>query len=447
MKRKKLPSKKHKGIFIYCSKCKKYYSYTKKREEGKTVEPLCGESGKVYSKCKYPEKQKYKARVHVSGSINNTTSKVLNAKTYEEAVVQTVEFSNNFYSTILSSFYEEETKQSSKRIYLLEAQAAYIDFLADVDVPEHKKKHRSKDNIENHIRSLKYFNNTLKNKKVNIRLLPIDLIDDTHVGYFHTYLTKNLGNRSYNKYMDFLKHFFSWIISNHNLKLTNPFESIQRKSTTTDKKTITGKEFNALLGSIVPENGIYIYHTTNKKIKKNFYSPFLKDALLLGLHTGGRREEITGLKWNMIHEREGRPMFIEVVNLKVERKKKVENMGEVAPKIIPITSGLLDVLMDFGYEKKKGTNDFILKIDREKYSLNTILEKISKGFSHYYKQLNTGRDLQFKCLRKTYLTYLEHVAKGDTKSLSSHASDEVLQKHYIDERIVSKAIQEVRIFG
>ena len=36
--------------------------------------------------------------------------------------------------------------------------------------------------------------------------------------------------------------------------------------------------------------------------------------------------------------------------------------------------------------------------------------------------------------------------KSDTKKLSSHATDEVLKKHYIDERIINSAIKNLKIF-
>lgn len=36
--------------------------------------------------------------------------------------------------------------------------------------------------------------------------------------------------------------------------------------------------------------------------------------------------------------------------------------------------------------------------------------------------------------------------KGDTKTLSSHSTDDILQKHYIDEKIVSSAVKNLNIF-
>jgi hypothetical protein len=58
-----------------------------------------------------------------------------------------------------------------------------------------------------------------------------------------------------------------------------------------------------------------------------------------------------------------------------------------------------------------------------------------------------GRELQFKHLRKTYLTYLAMTMKDDTGFLSSHTSKEVLRRHYIDENVVLKAMKNVEIFN
>ena len=100
-----------------------------------------------------------------------------------------------------------------------------------------------------------------------------------------------------------------------------------------------------------------------------------------------------------------------------------------------------------GYENKKGKDEYLISPDRSKTSTYALMDNLSKGFSHFYKQLGTGRDLQLKSLRKTYLTYLSAALSGDTKSLSSHTTDEVLQKHYVDEKIVSKAVKELNIFN
>ncbi len=181
--------------------------------------------------------------------------------------------------------------------------------------------------------------------------------------------------------------------------------------------------------------------------KRNMYRPYLKDGIRLGLHTGGRGEEVVQLKWNMIYEKEGVPSYIMIANYKVERQKGEGFNDNVKPKFFPITVSLKKTLYDMGYEIKKGKDEYLLHPDRDDISYKTIIDNISKGFTHFYKLLNTGRNIQFKHLRKTYLTHLRIALGDDTKELSSHASDEVLEKHYIDKRIVDKAVKELNIFG
>lgn len=57
-----------------------------------------------------------------------------------------------------------------------------------------------------------------------------------------------------------------------------------------------------------------------RKQKRNLYKSYLKNGIELALYTGGRREEVIDLKWNMITEKNNIPTYIEMKNLKVERQ-------------------------------------------------------------------------------------------------------------------------------
>ncbi len=149
----------------------------------------------------------------------------------------------------------------------------------------------------------------------------------------------------------------------------------------------------------------------------------------------------------MVHEINGALAFIELKNYKVERSLGDGFNDNVAPSIIPITASLKSLLVQLGYKDYKQTQEYILCPNRSDTSSNAIMNNLSKGFSHYYKKLNTGRQLQLKCLRKTYLTHLNNILKGNAKSLSSHSTNTILKRHYIDETILSSAIAEMNIFG
>lgn len=448
MKQLKLPTQKYKGMVVYCSKCRKHFSWTKKQEEQKVLEPVCGQSKGRLSSCKFKDKQSYKVKVHIPGTRKGEVSKVLQSKRYDEAIIEAVEFRAEFKRTLHGHNPNPIHPKKATRTYLFDAQIRYIDFLADIDVPEHQKRNRSEDYIKQLLKSLEYFNDCLKENDINKRLLPIDRVDDSHVGYFHANLNaRGFKSRTYNKHMGNLKIFYKWAIQNYNLKIgSNPFDKVKNKPTVYKKETITGDEFRKLLVQITPENGKFERKTKNGTKKMNYFCSYLKDALELALHTGGRREEIAILRWDMIKEIDGKPTYIEVRNLKVERITKREGQDSIAPKIVPITSGLMEVLLRMGYQEKKGSTDFIICPDRKRTSIGAIKNRMTDGFSFFYNQLNTDRSLQFKCLRKTYLTYLDLAMKGDSKLLSSHSNDEVLQKHYIDQKIVAKAVKELHIF-
>ena len=71
---------------------------------------------------------------------------------------------------------------------------------------------------------------------------------------------------------------------------------------------------------------------------------------------------------------------------------------------------------------------------------------MSKGFSHYYNKLNTGRKLTFKCLRKTYITHLALSLGLNARVITRHSSEDVIIKHYLDERIITKVADGFEVF-
>ena len=73
---------------------------------------------------------------------------------------------------------------------------------------------------------------------------------------------------------------------------------------------------------------------------------------------------------------------------------------------------------------------------------------LSRGFSHYYNQLKTGRKLTFKCLRKTYITNLEiYMGNGNTKSITGHSDNQVIERNYIDKKEIAKSAMNFEVFS
>ncbi|QKX04192.1 hypothetical protein HN014_04465 [Aquimarina sp. TRL1] len=453
-RRKKLPLQKHEGLCIYCNECQKHYFWTKKvkrEKNGKTtkIEPQCGKSNSKFSNCQFFDKHRYKARLHVPGSKDSKVSKTFDVTQYADAVVETIKFKKKFLQDI-NTIEDNDSHNEKRSAYLFDAQLAYIDFLDNIGVPEHEKVQRSDSHIKEQMKCLTLFNEALSKNKVNKKVTPVHRITNIHVGYFHTYLLndKNYKNKTYNNKMVSVKSFFGWAIENYNINQKNPFEKAKHRSVQTEKKTITEQEFKELISpkNMCKENGwVSINNKTAKR--RNIYRDFLADGILLCLHTGGRREEVVELTWDMIHEIDGKIAFIELKNLKVERALGEGFNDNVNASIVPVTASLRNLLVRLGYYENKNTNNYLLCPDRSNISTRTIMDNLSKGFTHFYKRLKTDRELQLKCLRKTYLTHLNKALKGDAKKLSSHTTDAVLQKHYIDEKVISSAIAEMTIFG
>jgi len=79
-------------------------------------------------------------------------------------------------------------------------------------------------------------------------------------------------------------------------------------------------------------------------------------------------------------------------NLKANRIQKTD---KEYVKYIPISADLEQVLMDMGMEQKKHSNERIID-PTEKYSNNTMMEKITKAFTHYKKGAGIDGEITLK---------------------------------------------------
>lgn len=452
MKRKELPQQKHKGLFIYCNRCRKNFSWTHKfikSNKGiiKVEEPICNETNTTFSSCDFFEDHRYKVRVYLLNKKGKTKSKNLSSIDYNNAILEAIDFERKVKSEA-ETINAKESTAGGINILITDAQIEYILYLSNINIPDHQKADRTQKHVKEVKYSLELFNKALISNKVNISLIPVISIRDEHIGIFHSYLlyTMEYAPSTYNHKMDYLKSFVNWSIQRFNLPLNNPFNKVKKRENIIRKDIIYKEEYKALLDLINPKLGKQFINNKSGSYYKQRYRPYLKNGIRLGLHTGCRGEEIVKMKWNMVHFKNKKPHFIEIRNFKVERQKGEGFNANVQPKIIPITKKLLKLLYKMGLEEKIGTDEYILHPERIT-TTSTIKDNLSKGFTHFYKQLNTGREIRFKHLRKTYLTYLNATIKGQTKLLSSHSSNEVLRRHYIDERLISKTIKKLKIFG
>ena len=76
--------------------------------------------------------------------------------------------------------------------------------------------------------------------------------------------------------------------------------------------------------------------------------------------------------------------------------------------------------------------------------------QLSKFNDLEIKEAGTETPFTLKHLRKTYLTWVFHTIRSDTKLLSSHTSMKVLENHYINPLLLNveeEKLMKVKVFG
>lgn len=429
----KLPEKgRPSGLFIFCYKCSKYYSHEKD----------------VNCKCR---KLVYKARIHISGTKDRTVPKVLKAKTFPEAVAELYKFKEKLKD---SGFQKIETKtQTWTPIRLIECFAYYMGFLNNVDVPIHKQKHREQKHINEVDRLFGQYQTALTNNGIDCQILKFSEVNDTMIGYLHDHLLNvlKLENKTYNNKMAILSGFTTHIITRFKFDYLNPFLGVPSRIVNIKVESVHENEFERLLEIITPENGILMkkISTIQNPKKVNMYRPWLKDAFKFGLFTGGRSEDIVLPKWNDIQlTAEGHFDTIKVVDHKIDSANShLTSEKDRFYKYFAITKELGQLLTSMGYEIYKGTDKYIIAPE-DNVSRSFVSKLIGEGFSHYYKQLNTGKKVSFKELRKAFMTKALELYGDASPALTNHATVSMTQKRYHDRQVTrEKAKENFSVFG
>ena len=330
----------------------------------------------------------------------------------------------------------------------MNAMARYIGWLHNEDVPAHMVKKRSDDHIKDVERAFRVLAESLKNSGHKISELTVDDINDNVVGETYSHLeNKKFANRTFNKYFSYYTSFLKWYSEEYNYPLKNYYEKVQRKNLNPQPEAITKSEYEALLKQITPENGVKKYEN-GVKPTRNVYRSWLADGIRLGLETGRRREEIINLKWSNIKESDG-IQFIKSEDYKVNRIQNRITEEEKKYIYVPVTDSLKGLLNELGYEKYRDADNFILAPDVNICRNRIMSDALTLGFSHYYNQLNTARKLTFKCLRKTYITNLQifFSGNGDTKAITGHSANKVIEENYIDKKEIVKATRSFSVFS
>ena len=437
------------GLTVYCNACKR------------DITDVCmgnnEAKGKDIERCPNTERHVYKVYAHIPNTRNGRKSKTLQTKDLQEAKKQAIDFLEEVKNTSFQPVQVPKnmvlpvkvTDPKPEQIphLLLHALARHIAFLRNENVPLHRQKERSEEHIKDVQRSFDLLLECLQKNGQDVMALSVGQINDQAVGQVYEYMLKEKGfaNRTLNKYLGYYTSFIAWYGEEFDVPLKNFFEKVQRKRVVHNPQAITSKEFGDLLERITPENGIRPYDKGKKKIR-NVYRFWLKYGFKLALQSGRRREEVIELKFNnIIQDGEGNS-FVKVPDFKVNRSQNRIEEQELKYIYIPVTKELRELLDELDFEKYKNSDTYILAPEITKRS-KAMLSDLSRGFSHYYDQLNTGRKLTFKCLRKTYITNLSIYMGGNAKAITQHSDDKVIEEHYLDKQELAKAAQGFQVFS
>lgn len=103
---------------------------------------------------------------------------------------------------------------------------------------------------------------------------------------------------------------------------------------------------------------------------------------------------------------------------------------------MPVTESLKKVLVRLGLNRCK--EGYILAHD-ETIKRENLKNLITRGFTHYYKQLKTGKEnITFKSLRRTYISKLAaSIGVENARSITKHSSLETMEQSYFDPTVIA----------
>lgn len=422
----KIPEKyKRCGIKVKCLKCKWQ------------IKNKCGDTGKSVVSCKHQDKHRLNLILCIPGTKGGRKSRILETRNFDDALRE------------LSTFREECKKQGyhkttvpPKGIHttnLKELAASYLDAISGVNTPAVLIRLRSKEHIEDSTRVIQRFSNALKKRGYNTQSLCITKICDEETSIFHEYLLNDLqlGDFAYKRHMAVMKTFFNWVIRVKDKQILNPFNHIELHSIHRDITIISKEEFQKLLEVTTRENGF------EKVRNRNLYHSWLPVAYRLALETGLRREELVILKFSDLIALDNQKLVFRIDNLKVNRIRTGNSRGNYI-KYVPVTQSLMLLLKELGYERKKDSDEYIIERP-DGMDTKYMMDLLSRSFSHFIT-LVTDRKIEFKDLRKTYITHLTSTLGSNAKLFTGHASDQVLKNHYLSSAFLAGNLTDFSVF-
>lgn len=436
-------SKKWPGVRVVCLEC------------GTLVYDVCKKTGKPLTQCPHGDRHRFKLIEYIPGEKYQRVTKNLETRDIDEAISEAIKFRREVKSGVYQSSRKKDQKQEESKMdqipnipFLLKnATSRYIGWLRNEEVPAQFVKTRTREHVSDVNRALEFWTKCIAKNGYREETTTIEDINNKMVGIvFQALENRGFAPRTFNKYMSYYTSFLTWYAEEFDTPIRNYFEKVKRKNLTPRPEAISYREYESLLAITTPENGIKEYKD-GKKPTRNLYRPWLVAGFRLGLETGRRREEIANLRWKDIIESDG-DLYIEVEDYKINRIQNRISDEEKKYNYIPVTHQLKKLLDELGYHIYKGMDAFILAPDIKISRGKVMSDVLSRGFSHFYDQLNTGTKLTFKCLRKTFITHLEiFMHGGDIKAITGHTNDQTIKRSYLDKREMAKAAQGFSVFS
>ncbi|MDB9842570.1 tyrosine-type recombinase/integrase [Polaribacter sp.] len=315
-------------------------------------------------------------------------SKLLKSKVYDDAVVEGIEFRRRIENGM------EETVPDRMKMNIAEALVYFDQYLKGDTQYAHLKKEVSDKHRKELIKYCTLFAKSLKNNH-NLRKMKPGDVRNNDVSIFYRQLEiKYPHPKTFNKVLTGITSFFKFLIEIEELDIKNPFKNCIRKQVIKgDNPILTKDEFQRIIAAVESKSSFQQTRTNGRR--DYVYETWMVNAFKLFLLIGGRREEVLSLKWNDIIQGNNGVLFFKFRNLKVERLGN----KNTPKKYSPINDDLLKLLKEMGYDQMKGKN--VKLIDPENtYTINTIMEKVSRSFTHFRKAAGIETPFTLKHLRK-----------------------------------------------
>jgi integrase len=417
------------GIKVKCLRCKWQLN-------GKTCHQDKDKPASL-SKCQHTDQHRYNLVISVPNGNNTRRMKIIETKNFDTALVEM----NSFREELnVQGYHKSEEKIEVVKTTFLRYGADYLNSLSGVNTPLHLVRKVTPRHLCETKSILKRFGKVLQANGHNLEILELKDIGDYQAELFYKYLKieLKLSNATYNRYFTILKSFFNWAARVKNYNGQNPFAKAKLTFEEPEIRMFTKLEFKKILEATTPENGPSIRSGENR----NYYRTWLIDAYRLCLETGERGEPYVNLKWNDLITIENGVELFGISNLKPNRIMTGQDKGKYV-RYIPVTKSLKRLLVELGYDQKKGTDAFVLEGDEDK-SRAYLMELTTRSFTHFAAKAGvTG--LTIKNLRKTYITKLT-MAMGDKARLfTGHQSSRVIEHHYLSKEYLASSLNDFDI--